>query len=166
MKKGRGVCGFCLTGQCCEGVREYDSFICSHAQRCEPHEGEEDMADQTQISPLLRCTQRGWAQIDSEVDAIMAAAPGDLDQALLKASARGKAEILAELMRHGCPRAWAGATADDVSAEAGRRAQYRNEGRRYGTLGVETSTRHLTDTEEGWTLMDNKRGVLETSGAA
>lgn len=124
------------------------------------------MADETKISPLLRCTQRGWAQIDSEVDAIMAAAPGDLDQALLKARARGKAEILAELMRHGCPRAWSGATADDVSAEAGRRAQYRNEGQRYGTIGVESSTLQLTETAEGWTLMENKRGVLETSGAA
>ena len=137
---------------------------------CEENDMREKGAD-------VRIIEEGWKQLDAEVDEIMALAaranPGGAADAvmpveleLLKARARGKAEILAYAMNVSYPKVWRAATADDVSNEAGRRAHYRAAGQRYGTIGVESSTLQLTQTTPGWTLLEDQRGVLETSGGA
>jgi hypothetical protein len=138
-----------------------------------PTDEEREDPDMTDVreDPLLRVSQRAWKQLDDEVDAIMAFADpiteedaADLDR--LKARARGKAEILAVVMNIGWPLAWKGATADDISAEAGRRAAMRRAGGEYGTIGVESSTVHLQVSKPGWTLAPDKRGVARTDGGA
>lgn len=124
-------------------------------------------------NPLVRVIRKGWEQLDAEVDEIVAAS-ADLEvtkngpegtvyhQRLeqLKARARGKAEILAYIMNVAYPAAWKGATADDISNEAGRRKKYRVGAERYGTVGVEWNTNVLTASRDELTVLDDKRGVL------
>lgn len=145
--------------------------VCPTCNLIRPCDCEEtDMPEKT---PIVRLIEEGWKQLDAEVDEIMALAEKakeihelEYDLAFAKARARGKAEILAYAMNVAYPKAWRAATADDVSNEAGRRAHYRSTGQGYGTIGVESSTLQLTQTAPGWTLMDDNRGVLQTSGGA
>jgi hypothetical protein len=162
---------------CPEEAPEQKAPVCSTCNLTKPCDCEEDdeMTD-VREDPLLRVSQRAWKQLDEEVDAIMAAAtaaeaePESMAkaQALVQrqARARGKAEILAVVMNIGWPLAWKGATADDISTEAGRRAAMRRAGREYGTIGVESSTVHLQVSKPGWTLAPDKRGVARTDGGA
>ena len=128
---------------CPEEAPEQKTPVCSTCNLTKPCDCEEDDMTDVREDSLLRVSQRAWKQLDDEVDAIMAAAPGELDQAYMQQRARGKAEILALVMNIGWPLAWKGATADDISTEAGRRATMRRAGREYGTIGVESSTVHL-----------------------
>ena len=123
-------------------------------------------------NPLVRVIRKGWEQLDAEVDDIVEGtamlSPSDADARLhqekelekLKARARGKAEILAYIMNVAYPAAWKGATADDISNEAGRRKKYRVGGESYGTVGVEWNTNVLTASREELNVLADKRGVL------
>jgi len=166
---------------CPEEAPEQKAPVCSTCNLTKPCDCEEDDMTDVREDSLLRVVQRGWAQLDKTVDEIGAAQPEidalererkpDLEhlidkQIARKAAARGKAEILAVAMNIGWPLAWKGATADDVAAEAGRRAAMRREGREYGTIGVESSTVHLHAPKAGWVLAPDKRGVIRIDGGA
>lgn len=118
----------------------------------------------TDMSASQAARQASWEQLDSEVDAITAATPDSQEAALLKAAARGKAEVLAlfmDLLGGG----WKGATADDISREAGRRAAARRAGRDYRTVGAEQEPHGLLaiDAVDGplrvWTVATDRRAV-------
>lgn len=165
-----------------EPVGDIADLICPTCNLIRPCDCEEN--DMREKGADVRIIEEGWKQLDAEVDAIIASqaeidalrpsegvilpdTTGAIDRQLArKARARGKAEILAYAMNVSYPKAWRAATADDVSNEAGRRAHYRSTGQGYGTIGVESSTLQLTQTAPGWTLMDDNRGVLQTSGGA
>jgi hypothetical protein len=85
--------------------------------------------------------EQAWTQLDTEVDEIMALTTKvgrgehdfEYDLAFAKAAARGKAEILALLTTPFFT------TADEISAEAGRRYQARQAGVDPQTPGISVS---------------------------
>lgn len=158
---------------CPEEVPARQAPVCDTCHLTKPCDCEENDMTDVREDPMLRVSQRAWKQLDDEVDAIAELAAKaaqahefEYDLTFAKARARGKAEILAVVMDIGWPLAWKGATADDISAEAGRRATMRRAGREYGTIGVESSTVHLRAPKDGWTLAPDKRGVARTDGGA
>jgi len=126
---------------------------------------------QTHVRPIIA---RGWSQLDETVDGILAVTKvGEVDSesrtdALkLQSMARGKAEILAELMQEFGGAPWEDATADDVSAEAGRRAEARAKGMPYQTRGVELTEIGIQALQTGssstpsWVETADKRGWVK-----
>lgn len=91
MSLGPGVCGWCLTGQCCEDARTFSTFVCTHTERCGMRYEEIRQRIRGWCSAhgrdhrLERCVdineegvfmatlvEKAWAQLDAEMDAIAA----------------------------------------------------------------------------------------------
>lgn len=87
---------------------------------------------------MATLVEKAWAQLDAEVDQIAAeaakapTAESEAHIALLKARARGKAEILFLFMSPHFN------SVDEIAVEAARRKQYRDAGAEYTSPGMGT----------------------------
>ena len=118
---------------------QFDTRYCAYHDR--DHTIEVCEHTQTEGAPMSSRILEAWHQLDEQVDEIVSVGQGDPvtdeDSAawanhlnVLKARARGKAEILALLM----PAPFD--TADAISMEAGKRQAMRAAGRAYRTPGL------------------------------